>query len=417
MTQAEIREEILSILKSPTFWDRVVIDELGKKIVGEIPSREILFTCGMGSLVVNSSYSSFNSLIHSESSAGKDYTTKNVLKIFPQTKVFSRTRISPTVLNYWKPFLKIGQETWDGCILYLPDIGDSVINSDALKLMCSDGSHITITDKGLAVDIEIKGKPVIFTTTANSTPNDEMLNRFSIVHLDETEEQTRKILEMQGKSAEEGNVNEYSKEIIEAIACLKRYSVKIPFARKISKIFPIEKIRQRRNFERFLDYIKAVTVFHQFQRERDGGVIIAEEKDYDKARDIFMNLQCGMASIPLNRKQKEIISVLENIKEPIQLSDLHKSLKKYISLQHLRPYLDSLVNLRLVDKHYGIDSCNREVIKYCLGEDYLSFEPIKLPTSLELDNIEDSNSSIGNISNNGNNGSNRLLHQIGGRQN
>ena len=88
-------------------WDRVIIDELNKKLVGEIKAREIIFLCGIGRLVKNSSYSSFNCLIHSESSAGKDYTTKNVLSLFPKMFVFSRTRISPTVLNYWKPYLKL----------------------------------------------------------------------------------------------------------------------------------------------------------------------------------------------------------------------------------------------------------------------------------------------------------------------
>ncbi|GAI63799.1 unnamed protein product, partial [marine sediment metagenome] len=33
----------------------------------------------------------------------------------------------------------------------------------------------------------IKGKPVIITTTASSTPTEEILNRFSIVKLDESE--------------------------------------------------------------------------------------------------------------------------------------------------------------------------------------------------------------------------------------
>ena len=193
--ETEINLEIRNILETKDCWDKIIIDEFNKRIVGEIASREIIFMCAMGSLVKNCSYTSFNLLMHSESSAGKDYITKNVLKIIPSASLFSRTRISPTVLNYWKPFKKIGLDSWEGCILYLPDISEPVLNSDAMKLLCSDGSHITITEKGEARDIEIKGKPVIFSTTATTTPSIEILNRFSIVHLDESEDQTKRIME------------------------------------------------------------------------------------------------------------------------------------------------------------------------------------------------------------------------------
>ena len=62
-------------------WDKIIIDEFDKKIVGEIKSREMIFMCALGRLVKNSNESSFNLLIHSESSAGKDHTLKNILKI------------------------------------------------------------------------------------------------------------------------------------------------------------------------------------------------------------------------------------------------------------------------------------------------------------------------------------------------
>jgi len=381
----KIDKEILEILNSENIWERIVFDELDKKIVGERKSREIIFLCALGRLVINSSFSSFNLLMHSESSAGKDYTTKAVLSLFPEPYVFSRTRISPTVLNYWKPYQKLGQDHWNGCILYLPDVNENILNSDALKLMCSDGSHITVTEKGEAKDIEIKGKPIIFSTTANSTPSEEILNRFSIVHLDESEEQTKQIFFMQSKRAEEGLSSKFDEKIKKAMMHLKRYEVKIPFATKIANVFPHKKISQRRNFERFLDYIKSVTIFYQFQREIEGNTIIAEARDYDKARDVFMNIQCGVSSIPINRRQKEIVEVLSNQEgEPIGLSDLHKQLKNYIALNNLKPHIDSLVNLRIVDKQFGSDKFGRELVMYTLGEEYKDFKPIKLPTSHNL---------------------------------
>lgn len=389
----KIPYDIKEILKSPRIWDMIVLDELDKKIVGEYQSREIIFMCAMGSLVKNCVHSSFNLLMHSESSAGKDYTTKTVLEIIPQRTLFKRTRISPTVLNYWKPYKRIGLNGWDGCVLYLPDISEPVLNSDAMKLMCSDGSHITITEKGEAKDIEIKGKPVIFSTTATTTPNEEILNRFSIVHLDESEEQTKKVMTMIANKMMLGETCDYSLNIKEALSYLKRYKVKIPFADKVVKVFPSNRIGQRRNFERFFDFIKAITCVYQFQRSFDGNYLVAEIEDYDKAKDIFMNIQQGVSSIPLNKRQKDIVEVL-NSGEMLSLVEIHKKVKHYIALQNFRPHVESLVNIKVLERHYDVDSLGREVIKYKLSEEYINYKPIVLPNGIKLLDSNNSNDNI-----------------------
>ena len=275
-----------------------------------------------------------------------------------------------------------------------------------MKLMCSDGSFITITEKGEAKDIEIKGKPVIFSTTATTTPNNEILNRFSIVHLDESEDQTKKIMQMQAKRMMEGESLEYDSEIKKALCKLQIYKVKIPFADKIIGFFPSKRISERRNFERFFDFIKAVTCFHQFQRENNDGVLVAEFSDYDKARDIFMNIQQGVSSIPLNLRQKDIVDVLKKTEGKLSLSEIHGGLKNYLALQNLRPHVESLVNLRVLDKFHEKDNFNREIIKYGLSDEYLDFKPIILPNSSELIN---SSKIVGSNGSNGSNGSSIVM--------
>ncbi len=405
----ELPEEIKVILESPGFWDKIIIDEFDKKIVGEVEAREIIFMCAMGSLVANASYTSFNLLMHSESSAGKDYITKNVLKLIPKDRLFSRTRISPTVLNYWKPFRKVGRDSWNGSILYLPDISEHVLNSDAMKLMCSDGSHITITEKGEAKDIEIKGKPVIFSTTATTTPNQEILNRFSIVHLDESEAQTKRIMEMVSQKMIEGETLEYDGKIKEALTFLKRYKVKIPFAKSITHHFPSKRISERRNFERFFDFIKSITCIYQYQRISEGDYLIAEIDDYEKARGIFMNIQQGVSSIPLNSRQKDVVNVLKKETQLLGLSEIHGKLKNYISIQNFRPHVESLVNLRVLDKHFDKDTYGREMIKYCLSEEYLDFKPIILPNGIDLLYNINNNNKIDSNDGNDNNPTNMVM--------
>lgn len=366
-------------------WLIVILNELGERITGEIKAREIIFLCALGKLVKNAEYSSFNLLIHSDSSAGKDYIVKEVLKLFPKSDIYARTRISPMVLNYWKPYLESGEKSWDQKILYLPDISDAIMNCEALKLMCSEGSHITITEKGQAKDIEIKGKPVIITTTATATPTEEILNRFSVVKLDESEEQTEAIIKMQGQIGKSGALHEYSYETRHFLEELKPYSVEVPFAPKIAKHFPSKHIRERRNFNRFLDFIKAVAVFHQENRShKPNGPLRAELCDYDIARSVFENLYSGVGEFPLNKPQKEIIRVMEKEKGQLSAQEILSKLKNYIAIQNFRPHLDSLANIRVLDKFHLRDTFNNPITKYQISQEFTTKQPIKLPNSEDL---------------------------------
>ncbi len=385
-----INKEVLKILEDKGIWDKIVLDELGIKIAGEEKSREIIFLCANGRLVKNSNYSSFNLLIHSGSSAGKDYVSKNVLEIMPKKNVFKKSRISERVLNYWKPYEHRGMESWNENILYLIDIGETILNCEAFKVMCSEGSDITIMEKVNgkyeAVDIEIEGKPVIITTTATAIPTEEIQNRTLLLKLDESEEQTKRIIEFQTKIAEEGENPSYDKDILQALKELKSYKVRIPFLKKIEKDFPFNKIRMRRLWTTFIDMIKAVSIVHQFQREKDAdGNLIADWKDYDIAKDCFRNLCLGMSEIPLDARKQSIIDILkEEHTQEMSAMEMQPLVKPHISLQKIRPHLDSLVNLHLIEEFLLNCDGRAPLQKYKLSEEFAEQKPLQLPNSQDL---------------------------------
>lgn len=378
----------MSVLGRPDLWDKIIIDELGKKIAGEIKTREIIFLCCMGRLVKNASFSSFNLLIHSGSSAGKDYVSNKVLNLFSKDHVFKRTRISEKVLNHWEPYEDRGFDSWNESVLYLVDIGERILNCDALKVMCSEGSFITITEKVMgklkAVDKEIKGKPVIITTSATSTPSEEITNRFLILRLDESEEQTKRVMEFETKLARDGFDTHYDERVINALKDLKAYKVKIPFADKIREVFPFGKIRMRRLYNTFLDMIKAVTVVHQFQRSSDGDFLISEFKDYDIAKECFQNLCLGLPEIPLDKRKESIVEVLKNAKIMLSASEIQPLVKPHVTLQNLIPHINSLVNLHLLESFDVFTDYGRAIQKFKLSEEALTFKAISLPNSHDL---------------------------------
>jgi len=257
-----------TLLKDPALFEKID-SEFDKTIVGEKPSRQSILLNACGLWVENASIASYNLCINSNSGAGKDYVCKNVLKIFPKENVETRSRISPCAFTYWHSSKWEENFTWDGKILLLLDISNNILNSEVFKLMSSDGTHSTVVIEQRAVDIEIRGKPVIFITTASGTPNNEMLRRFPFLELDETTDQTKAIKQAQAKAAADGKKIEHDPKITSALSKLQRVKVKIPFAEELVEFFPSEHLIMRTHFGRLLDLIKASAALYQYQREKD----------------------------------------------------------------------------------------------------------------------------------------------------
>ena len=273
-------EDIPDLLKDPNLFD-IINKEFDKFIVDEEETRKAIFISACGSFVENLS-ATFNVFIGGDSSAGKSWVCKNVLNIFPK-RVFSketyRTRISPKVLTYWHNYQVEPEWTWNGKILYLEDVGDEILNSDVFKVMISEGSTATIVGRSkikdaelpATYDIEIIGKPITFITTAMGTPIDEIKNRFLMLDLNETEEQTEKIMQRQIDMAISGKKEYYDEEITKALDGLRRVKVIIPkWINNIMQYIPRKEIlRWRREFPRFLEIIKCSAALHQYQRKKN----------------------------------------------------------------------------------------------------------------------------------------------------
>lgn len=384
--QKEIPEKILNILQDPELFNKITEQELDKKIVGEIPTRKVIFLCANGRLVQNHQTASYNLLVNDEAGAGKDYTTGATLEIIPKEAYIHKTRISPAVFTYWHNPKFEPEWTWDGKVFYPEDISETVLNSDVFKVMSSKGSSATIVIKQMAVEIDIKGKPVMITTTATATPNPELTRRFVILNLDSSEDQTKAIMRRHSQYKKEGIVPEYNEDLIEAQRYLNRVKVKIPFAELIDEHFPTKNIIMRTHYPRFLDFISASASFHQYQRAEDiEGFILAQGQDYDIARDCFLKLCSNKYMIPLTINQKKILKFFED--EPsirASVSQLHSSKMNFISLANLQINLQNLAKYGILETSSQKDSLNRDVEVYALSKGYNPNEKIDLPTFDEL---------------------------------
>jgi len=395
---SEREEKSIEILKDPELFNNITEKEFSKKIVGEIGSRKVIFLCGAGGrLVENCQVASYNVLVNDDAGAGKDYVTGKVLELLPKEAYVHKTRISPTVFTYWHNKEYEPEWTWDGKVFYPEDISEIVLNSDVFKVMCSSGSSATVTIRQKAVDIEIDGKPVMITTTATATPNPELVRRFVILNLDSSVDQTKAIMKKHCEDAKTGIVQEYNKDYTYAMRMLKRVKVRIPFADLLSEVLPSKSIIMRTHLPRFLDYIKASTGFHQYQRKEEGDFILATGQDYDIARECFIKLTSNRYMIPLTINQKKILEAFStNPDKKYSNSQFHAE-HNFISERSMLTNLGLLAKYGILESSVGRDRYDRDVTVYSLSGSYDKNEILNLPSFDELCRIS-SVSSVSEVS-------------------
>ncbi len=292
--------ESKELVKDVNFFD-IVIDELNKKVVDEIPTKKTILLNSCGIYVENSDKEKNNLIVEGPPAIGKSHITGKIIDIFPNNLVVWRTRISKTALTYWHH----GDEkwTWDGKILYLEDISNDVLNCDVFKVMMSEGSKAEITVDGhKTMTLNIKGKPQVILTAAEANPNAQILSRLDSVELEGKENQFIGIRKFQAENAKRGKGLEYESVVVNCFNLLKRVKVIIPFADKLVDIFP-NVVEMNRVFPRFLNLIKNSCALHQFQRKKDkNGYYLAEKKDLELASEVIKYMHQYQV-IGLSRKQ------------------------------------------------------------------------------------------------------------------
>jgi len=347
----DVGKEYLDILRDPNLWQRISA-ELGKTIVGEERAKKTISLVANGRNVINCDKTSFNLLLDSESGSGKDYITRNVLKILPAKEKVIRRAITPKALRW----MNRDDEswTWDKKVLYIEDISNSVLNDETFKTMCSSEegttSAVESTDAGIKITtIEVHGKPVIIITAATPNLNKEMVRRFGSLNLDESIDQTKAIIKRKLENAKTGKIERYDDMLRLAIGSLKRESVVIPWADKLERFVP-DNLFLRTSINRLLDFVKSSCVLFQYQRERnEDGFLIAQKEDYEFARPCFESI-ISTKWLTLSQNEKRVLEKIGNLNDDItglSVADLEPHITS-MSSRWLYPCLRKLTNMGLL---------------------------------------------------------------------
>jgi len=358
-------------------WDSIVIEELEKKHLGDKETKEIVFLCSLGRLVKNKNPYSYNILIGGSSSAGKDHLLDSVLDLFPGKDVERYGNMSAKALKYLHNKKLEPEWNYNGKIVSVEEVNEKTLNDEVMKILLSGGKKSGSVANNRGETIEIKGNPVVFMTSATAIANPEMLNRLSMIGIDESDEQTKRTFFAENLP--------YDERILKFMEELEMCEVRIPFKNKLMKVFPYHKIKYRRQFQKLLDWIRAVACLHQSirQKHRDGS-IDATLEDYDIARFPFMKACSRISAIQLKTIDKKIIETLEKSPEPLGANEIGKFTAKYISRMTLYAHLNSLANTEVLETFELKDAFGNAVTKYAISEEFRDKTPISLPASADL---------------------------------
>jgi len=318
MTEEE-REEALNILQSKNLLERIMSDYHKCGYVGEDKNLLIGYLAATSRKLRNP----LSVAIISRSAAGKTSLQDAVLSFMPEEDVVKYTRLTGQALFYhekealYKKVLAIEEEA--GAVG--TDYGlRNVLTSDCLRTGSTIKDPVSGELKNQTVEVKISTS--VFMTTTKQTLNYETMNRFIIATIDESEEQTERILEYQRKLyGEEGYALRNRKNKITKLhknvqRLIKQVDIVNPFENYLT--FTSKTLRARRENIKYLNLINAVTLVRQHQKEtklREDGAeyIFVDIEDVKIANDLakeYLTKSLDYLSPPAK-------SLYENIRELI----------------------------------------------------------------------------------------------------
>lgn len=357
---AKERTELEAFAKKPKLLKRLN-DLLGQSgIVGEERNRIFLLLIALSHKMPET----LHALIQGSSGSGKTRLLKQISDCMPPESVTKLTRLSDKVLYNFPESYFINR------LLCLEDIDGLPEEAEfAFRELQSNGELNSATsiklDNGQITSGQktVKGPIASLSCTTKGEIYEDNMSRVFLIAVDESLEQTRRIIAYQNSVAA-GVVNKSyeanAKRFIQRLVrILEPYPVINPYAARLQ--LPEEAHKIRRLNELFQSFIKMVTILHQYQRSKDErGRLITELEDIETAIHILFE------SIVLK------VDELDG-----SLRQFYEQLKTYVEQQHkgsaqqasftLREIRQALSLSKTQTFRYANDLVRLEYIRACGG--------------------------------------------------
>lgn len=314
------------------------------KIQGEINNKKIIFLSCISKDLPTKFRDGLSIVVSSKSSAGKSTLIENCLKPF-EKDMFSYTEFTH---SFYQRHFK--DKSLNGMILHQEQAEKTNFSGQVKlsipKFQLSEGKTsygLSERDKdGKFTDTVLVtlGIPIFITSTTNPDIEPQVLNRITLLQSDESEQQTKKILESILKSYS-NNLDNYDKTRLEELTKLcdifkeESKQVKdiiIPFQNLLLEKFP-KTLEMRRDIKKILNYTCVIAFIHQKRRKKIRVienkimdtfgktepsykyVIIADLDDFKECLEIGKDVFSQTLN-KVNNSTKEIIEIIKELYEP-----------------------------------------------------------------------------------------------------
>ena len=318
-------------------------------IAGEDNNKMLLFFLLLG----NFSPKLMNCvLVRGDSSGGKNHLVNNVLKLFPQKKVYIFDSATAAALRY-------DDDLAGNNILYLRELQEQITLVEFLKAFYND----KLIHKETVRDPETGSQKVItheydkmgiVTTFSFENIQIDLVNRSWVLSPDQGHSQTTKIIEhtldkernLIMRSVKEQEIRDRSFFISQCITALDfDYEPYICFVNKLRTLFPNEHLNVRRDMNKLIQLIKIICIWNQKSRrtlERgDDRFIFAEFKDLEMAlricQDLFLNVVLHIDStkrliLDLAKVRQDKAEPEAGMPEEITITEAYEMLREQIGI-------------------------------------------------------------------------------------
>lgn len=287
MDQAVVDNAVEKLSNCDSLLELAYSDAQQIGVVGEERTILTLYLAGVSRLLAKP----LSVIVQGSSSSGKSFSVEAVSELFPPEEKVVAQQMTPQSLFYLPPgslrhkFVVCGERsrveddsTADATRALREMISAGVLR----KLLPVKGADGRMTTER----IESEGPIAFVESTTLGQIFDEDRNRCVLIHTDETESQTRRIL-----FALAGHRSKRSAEAIERQHAMQRLlksqTVLVPYATRLAEALPAEKVECRRAFGHLLTCIRSSALLYQRQRSIDEGCIVANESDYATAYSLL----------------------------------------------------------------------------------------------------------------------------------
>jgi hypothetical protein len=303
----EERREALAYLARGDLLDAIERDLTALGYIGESQAKKLAFLVSISRKLP----APLAAILRSSSGSGKSALLELVTSVAPPEDVVFLSELTPQALYY------LDREALKHKLLVVDERAGSERADYPIRTLLSRQTltlAVTVPDPATGRRktrlVEVEGPVAYLESTTVPVLNPENTSRALEVFLDESPEQTRLIQEAQRARRAPGRA--IDRERVFALQrnlqrCLEPLPVFIPWANLLA--FPSELPRHRRDHEKFLRLIEAVTLLHQHQRDRSEGRLEATLADYRIAYGLFRPL-LSQATEALTPQARDALSHL-----------------------------------------------------------------------------------------------------------